>query len=225
MRLPLHRNLERDEAKLPVWYCCRGTNRVESFHTLVRLAPCVAEATVTCSCMSTAVFAARTHASHTTPPTNNTTPLPHALQAHDLLSGGNNSPAYFVRRLTYMIGVWNIRTDIKHGRLPDYKTYNMPLLRQINANCRKLGKPEPYIVPLILPASERIKHGFHFDWKNDDIIAGVRNRHTTGPCMRSIALRAQPTVCQLCAAMGVASAPRDLFATGCYTVTVHHGFS
>lgn len=36
VRIPLHKNLAASDADLPEWYCCRGTNRLETFHTQVR---------------------------------------------------------------------------------------------------------------------------------------------------------------------------------------------
>jgi hypothetical protein len=53
------------------------------------------------------------------------------LQLHDLLDGGNNSPDYYVERVTYLALQWNINTSIKRKGMPDYKVVDLPILARI----------------------------------------------------------------------------------------------
>lgn len=94
------------------------------------------------------------------------------MQAHDLLDGGHNGEDYFVRRLQYLVATWNIKTSIKILRLPDYKTYDIPLLRRINNQLVAQKKPVKYKLLEILPASKRLDHGFHFKWEKDRMLEG-----------------------------------------------------
>ena len=139
-RVQLHFNLETDGQKLPRWHCVRGTNLVESWHVQVRGRLGWGRDAEGLSggnggsrcCLWSNMHFTNLHAQ--------TVCMHCAVQLHDLLDGGNNSPEYYVERVTFLSLLWNIATREKRMSMPAYGVVDLPMLARINELRRGLRK-------------------------------------------------------------------------------------
>jgi hypothetical protein len=147
-RVQLHFNLETDGQKLPRWHCVRGTNLVESWHVQVR--EWLGGGGWRCTgggggwrCGWLEWWEGGGGGSlccrwSNVPSTQ--TCMHCAVQLHDLLDGGNNSPEYYVERVTFLSLLWNIATREKRMSMPAYGVVDLPMLARINELRRSLQK-------------------------------------------------------------------------------------
>lgn len=94
-------------------------------------------------------------------------------QLHGLLDGGSNSSEYFVERVTYLVHLWNITTDIKHIGCFDYNMFNFLLLACINKAYEERGLAAPYQLPTVNRSMDNsARCGHHFEWREAELLSG-----------------------------------------------------